>query len=155
MGHYDLNCIMIRTGGVFSGTTKGVRQETIEKDFEEVFGFKPKDYLQLDREDKLPKEFNLHAGCMHELRAFIGGEYVGRGQKGDVFSYAQIANYRELNQMVDDWIEITKKMPNTFPPVILFAQCEDGRGEGWRVVYNGKDLGAQNMWDSYGLLDRV
>jgi hypothetical protein len=138
--------------GVFGGSTKGVEQTDILKEFNKAFKC---DLMRFYDGGEKGDAKELHTATILEVQAFVRGNHIGEGGKGDCFSYSQIANYREFDQMVSDWKEITKRLRNCFPPVTLIHACEHGDKANMGVVLNGNLMKSSNFWGSYGLLDRV
>ena len=164
MGHYDICCVLIRMSGIFGKNTKGIKQTTINSELKKIFNYdflnefeNDKDYDKtMDSRNTKEHESNtVYPDCQtaKELHAFLTGNYVGCGCKGDCFSFSHVGNYRHLVIMQNGWKLITSKMPDSIPPIFLLSMCEDG-GLETSVVHNGKVLETNNIWDSYGLFDR-
>ena len=156
MGHYDLNITVMRLTGVFGGEIKNVKQTRIAKTLQKAFGF---DFLNWDGH-WLPddREFEISDTTGRAIHAFLNGTHVGCGVKGDCFSYAAVNNYKELEQLADEWSLITTNCKDTFPPVFLMNMCEGGKTE-CCVVHNGvvhyKEKQTANLWNMYGLIEKV
>lgn len=151
MGHYDMNCIIIRLGGVFSPSLEGVKlgefAEKIKEEFVmDLFG---------NQDELYSKESNdLHVGTINELYRLVHGNNVATGTKGECFCCAKIDNFREHEQVVEDWCLITKKIPNYLEPITIITACENSDSLETSIVHNGKKIDAENFWNMYGLMDR-
>ena len=154
MAYLSLTCVMIKMGGVFTeGTSKGVKQAGINKLLKEQFGC---DFIK-DDEDKILDnlEEDIRISTIREIKAFLSGDYVGEGVKGESFSFAQQCNYRSFDNMVEDWIKITKKVPE-FGFVTLINMQDNGEQQGkMGIVEDGKLLDGTNVWGFLSDLSRV
>ena len=137
----------MRLGGVFS-SYKGIRQDETAKILKDAFNF------DFENADERPDHINFHMGTLREIRAFLRGDYVGEGSKGDCFSYAAICNYRHIDDMIDDYKEITRKCKGVFPPILLISMCEESDTIDTKVIYDGEEYDG-SPWRDYGVLDKV
>uniref|UniRef100_A0A6M3LMM4 Uncharacterized protein n=1 Tax=viral metagenome TaxID=1070528 RepID=A0A6M3LMM4_9ZZZZ len=156
MGHYDLNTVIMRLGGIFSEGFKGIKQEKINKNLKEAFNYDFLNEFEKDEnyeetmESRLQKEESYNEifpdlETARELFAFLNGNFVGDGTKGSCFSYSSVGNYRELQRMEGGWKLITSKIKDNIPPIFLLNMCEDEEVIDYSIVHNGEVLDDKNL----------